>query len=210
MSITFKSIALLMASCGTLLGSSVSLAASAPQIRVEQTLVNDADYSAEELRNIQTLLAVLAQPDGLETTQRAEHFCKAFKAIGARPYDVLDKMYGRPDGFRRASLQDQVRTVQRLLAKGNEAWFEARINAIHAGPLYGVAGTGKPLTLYERGFVRFDDQGRICESTLVAQQGELYRQLGGQFIFPKESWWYCPKCMEGPAQLLPPPASAQP
>lgn len=149
-----------------------------------QAMIEGAGYGADERRNVMTVLTLLAEPKGFDTPNRQRYFCESYHTKGLRPYFVLDRAYGKADGFTPQSLQDPVRHVKNVLAKGDRLWLYVETTARHTGRLYGVAGTGKPITLYETMWLRFDDAGKVCESNTITQQGELYRQLGGQMTFP--------------------------
>jgi hypothetical protein len=156
-------------------------AGSDPALRA---MIDAAGYDAEESRNVMTALKLLSEPKGFDTPQHGRYFCERYHTIGPPAYYILDRAYGKRDAVTADSLKNPARVVKDILAKGNRLWLYVETTAIHAGPLYGVPATSKPITLYETMWLRFDEDGKICESTLIAQQGELYRELGGHLTFP--------------------------
>lgn len=139
-------------------------------------------YTPEERRNIQTMLELLSEPAGLDV-KKERYFCEDYKAKGPKPYYILDRLYGKRDGIGPKALKDITRHVKNVIAKGDRAWAYYETTATPTAPIYGVSIV-KPVTFFEAVFLRFDESGKICESSLIAQQGELYRQLGGKFSFP--------------------------
>jgi hypothetical protein len=150
-----------------------------------RAMIDSAGYSQQEQHNIRTILTVLSHPEGLAAPNRSsKYFAVNYQAKGLKPYYVLDRAYGKEGGQNAQSVSSVVRRVKNLLANGDRVWLYMETTAAHTGMLYGVQGSGKPIVFYESMFVRFDPEGRIAETYLIAQQGELYRQLGGQFVFP--------------------------
>jgi hypothetical protein len=174
-----------------------AVASSELRAQLEQT-----NYTTEELRNIHTLLELYSEPQGWMTTNRAKYFASDYKNIGPGPFYTLDAVYGKPNGFSANSVSNVTRSVKQVIAKADEVWIIVETNAVHSGPLFGVAATGKPISWPERSFFRFNAKGQVSESVLQPQQAEIYKQLGGKMTFPPGGW-ECKGCPDGLGKILP-------
>jgi hypothetical protein len=164
-----------------------------------------ADYTSTERHNVETLRAVLSDREGLERPTR-RYFSPGYKNTDASVYALLDSAYGKADGFKIGSLRDIKRQITDLIAKGDRVWVHYVTEAVQSGPLFGVAATGNTLKWNEDAYVTFDPHGRIVETTRLPVLGEIYLQLGGQFVFPYADQWKCDGCPNNPgiAELVVP------
>lgn len=164
---------------------------------LEERLIKPVDYTAEERRNIQTVLGALARREGLEAPNSA-YFARGYFNTDAAVYPILDHAYGKPNGFRISSLGNLKRQVTDIFAKGDRAWVYYVTSAIQTGPLFGVPGDGRKLSWDETAFITFDKDGKIAQTTRFPVQGELYLKLGGQYTFPYGKYWSCDGCPTNP------------
>jgi hypothetical protein len=181
-----------------------------PANRIAPSIANGDDYRSMERQNVETIRAVLSARDGLERPTR-RYFSAAYKNTDPSAYAVLDSAYGKPGGFRIASLSKIQRQITDLIAKGDRVWVHYETIAMQSGPLFGVAATGNILKWNEDAFITFDPQGKIVQTTRLPVSGELYLQLGGKFVFPYLDQWKCDGCPNNPgiAELLTSPAGNQ-
>jgi hypothetical protein len=151
---------------------------------VLQQSIESGGYDQVEMRNIRTLLEILATPTGLEDTSNQRYFCGSFKSVGQPPFRVLSRLYGKSDGFKLSSLKNLKREVKDVLAKGDRVYAQVYTTSIQAGPLFGVPASGKQIELHERSFFRFTADGKLCEDRRQIHEADLYKQLGGVMTFP--------------------------
>jgi len=189
----------------TVVGSSPPLASDAEFH--EKVLAGG--YSDQERRNIETLLAILAAPGGLERTD-PRYLSANYRRPVTSPYFALDRVYGKGDGFNPRSLSKVHRQVTNFVAKGNELWVSYTTTADQSGLLFGVTSTGRQLTWNEFAFLGFDGQGKLQDSARHPGQGQLYLELGGVYSFPYGKYWRCEGCPSAPGIAhLDIPASSQ-
>lgn len=162
-----------------------------------QARLRAGNYSDEQRHNVNTMLAVVASPDGFEKSN-GRYFAKTYRNTDASAYFTLDKVNAQASGFRSSSLKNLKRQVTDFIVDNNRVWVHVFTTGTHSGPLFGVPASGKTLTWNEEIYATFDQSGKIAETTRYPVQGELYQQLGGKFTFPYAQYWKCDGCPNNP------------
>jgi hypothetical protein len=150
----------------------------ADNTKLQQELV-ETDYTAEERRNILTILNEAsdeARVAWLRDPKRAPH----------EGFPGLDKYYGAPGYDEATSIPDRKDRILDILAKDNRVFGVYTISGHHQGPMWGWKGDGKPLEILAFFYRTFDPQGRTTENYFHTEELQLYVALGGKVEFPKD------------------------
>jgi len=84
---------------------------------------------------------------------------------------------GSGPGYTAASIPDRTDRITDILAHGDRVWATWLIEGTHEGPLYGVAPTGRRLSVLEVGQWRIRN-GLIAEAWFFVDEFALLSQLG--------------------------------
>lgn len=174
---------------------------AAPEVR--QSIIS-AGYTAEELRNIFTVLVLQARdrwpnaaapppppppppsadarPFGAPGTQPPNPMATANARQGGRGFQGLEVYYGS-NGYLQNSLSERTDTITYIIAKKDRVYFAFEFDAKHTGKLFGFQGAGKPIHVRESGAMRFEG-GRIADTDFRGDDLALYIQAGGKITFP--------------------------
>jgi predicted ester cyclase len=146
--------------------------------RVQDELVK-TDYSAEEKRNIMTVLNEMSDESRaawLKDPKRAPH----------EGFPGLDRYYGSHDFDEVKSIPDRKDRLVDIIAKGNRVAGAFVISGHHQGDIYGFKGDGKPLQILEFFFRTFDADGSTTDVVYRGEELQLYVAMGGKVEFPKD------------------------
>jgi len=134
----------------------------------------DPTLTDEERANI----AVVQRFRSLPFAERARHTAPGFKPsrIGMAGLAALLPAGSGP-GYIGASIPDRTDRIVDLLAHGDRVWLAWLIEGTHQGPLYGLAPTGKKLSVLETGHFRIRD-GLLAEAWFFVDELALLSQLG--------------------------------
>jgi predicted ester cyclase len=75
------------------------------------------------------------------------------------------------------SIPDRTDRILDVIVHGNRVWATWLIEGTHSGPIYGIAPTGRRVTVLELGQWRIDD-GLIAEAWFFVDELALIHQLG--------------------------------
>lgn len=75
---------------------------------------------------------------------------------------------------------DHQRTVDEIYGVGDVIFARWSIEWTHAEPIHGVPPTGRRIRISEAGIMHYDAEGRMKEGWYIADQLELFLQLGAK------------------------------
>jgi steroid delta-isomerase-like uncharacterized protein len=110
----------------------------------------------------------------------------ALDALVSPSYVLHDAPPGAPSGPQavaeiarmfRSAFPDLTITIDELVAEGDKVCARATTRGTHRGTIFGVAATGRPVTMTGLTMVRIVD-GRLVESWVKNDVAGLMRQLG--------------------------------
>jgi hypothetical protein len=159
------------------------------------------DYTAEERRNIMTVLneeSDEARAAWLKNRKRAPH----------EGFPGLDKYYGAKGYDEATSIPDRKDRILDILAKDNRVFGVYTISGHHKGTMWGFKGDGKPLEILAFFYRTFDPQGHTVENYFHSEELQLYVALGGKVEFPKDG--IAAQIAETPKPSAPPPPRGRP
>jgi predicted ester cyclase len=140
-----------------------------------------ADYTAEEQRNIDTVLALRRVAMSERRRFQADghvHHRHGIVHIGQLNPDG-------PQGMTPRSIPDRVDEMIDIIAKDDRVWALWHVTGTHGSDIYGMPATGRPIKMIELGVWRFVD-GLVAESWFFADELGLLRQLGK---IADPDWW---------------------
>lgn len=145
-----------------------------PDTDVVAAALADPTLTDRERANIALVQRFRAVP----FAERARHTVPGFKPsrIGMAGLAALLPPGSGP-GFTGASVPDRVDRIVDILAHGDRVWLAWLIEGTHQGPLYGIAPTGKTLSVLETGHFRIRD-GLLAEAWFFVDEFALLSQLG--------------------------------
>jgi predicted ester cyclase len=157
--------------------------AATPEVR--QQIVN-GHYTAEELRNIFTVLARSSGPNWPNSGPKAASPSMAGitapdMIMHGRGFRGLEAFYGS-NGYT-GGVSDRVNKVDTLIAHGDRVYISWLIEGRHTGKLFGFPADGKMIEVRESGMNRFKD-GKLAELDDIGDDFALYTQAGGKPSFP--------------------------
>lgn len=133
--------------------------------------------------------AVQAKPGQVRTVARTGNLLGAASLFApgsisrGRGFRGLEAVFGA-NGYLPDSLTGRVNRLDSIIAHGDRVWFSWIIEARHTGTLFGFKGDGRPVTVRESAWVRFNKSGQIVESDYYADDLALYLAAGGKVSFP--------------------------
>ena len=110
----------------------------------------------------------------------------ALDALVSPSYVLHDAPPGAPSGPQavaevarmfRSAFPDLTITIDELVAEGDKVCARATTRGTHRGTIFGIAATGRPVTMTGLTMVRIVD-GRLVESWVKNDVAGLMRQLG--------------------------------
>jgi len=134
----------------------------------------DPTLTDEERDNI----ALVQRFRSLPFAERGRHTVPGFKPSRIGMAGLADLLpAGSGPGYTAASIPDRVDRIVDILAHGDRVWLAWLIEGTHQGPLYGIAPTGKRLSVLETGHFRIRD-GLLAEAWFFVDEFALVSQLG--------------------------------
>jgi hypothetical protein len=138
--------------------------------------------SEEERTNLETYLKYKT----VAPHERAQFHTPGFR-INRRGFIHLGEMLGTPgQELVHGSLEGRFDEIEDVIVKGDRLWSVFTLKAKHVGPLYGVAATGKELTITEMCIIRFEG-GKLAESWWFGDELSICRQLGIEIALPSST-----------------------
>ena len=99
---------------------------------------------------------------------------------GSRSAGQATTVTGSVGAAAMAGRVDHRRTVDEIYGVGDVVFARWSIEWTHAGPIQGAPPTGRRIRISEAGIMHYDDEGRMKEGWFIADQLELFLQLGGK------------------------------
>ena len=90
-----------------------------------------------------------------------------------------------PGMYLRTAFPDRVDVIEEVVAEGDTVGLLFRLNATHAGNLFGIPPTGKKIDVYEIALLRIVN-GQMVEGWFMMDEAELLRQLGAKMPVRKD------------------------
>ena len=100
-----------------------------------------------------------------------------------------------PGMYLRTAFPDRVDVMEEVIAEGDTVGLLFRLNATHAGNLFGIPPTGKKIDVYEIALLRIVD-GQMIEGWFMMDEAELLRQLGAKMPVRKDGRIIAPPVMD--------------
>ena len=100
-----------------------------------------------------------------------------------------------PGMYLRSAFPDRVDMIEEVIAEGDTVGLLFRLNATHAGNLFGIPPTGKKINVYEIALLRIVN-GQMVEGWFMMDEAELLRQLGAKMPARKDGRLIAPPVME--------------
>jgi len=112
--------------------------------------------------------------------------------------NARDQGWPAPGMYLRAAFPDRVDVMEEVIAEGDTVGLLFRLNATHAGNLFGIPPTGKKIDVHEIALLRIVD-GRMIEGWFMMDEAELLRQLGAKMPVRRDGRIIAPPVM-GPGE----------
>jgi len=159
--------------------------AASPEVRQQ---IVEGHYSAEELRNIFTMLARSSGPtwpnSGPKAASPNMDVLTAPDAVThGRGFKGLEVFYGS-NGY--GGVSERINKVDTLIAHGDRVYISWVWDGRHTGKLFGFPGDGKAMQVRESNLTRFKD-GKAVDVDLHGDDLALYTQAGGKISFPDKA-----------------------
>ena len=100
-----------------------------------------------------------------------------------------------PGMYLRTAFPDRVDVIEEVVAEGDTVGLLFRLNATHAGNLFGIPPTGKKINVYEIALLRIVN-GHMVEGWFMMDEAALLRQLGAKMPVRKDGRIIAPPVME--------------
>ena len=131
----------------------------------------DPQYTEEERAN----LDLIRRYRVAKVSERGPFWAPGFVRHRAG-FKNIGELWGGPGGMDDDSIADRDHVFLDLTAKGDKVWGIWRVTGTHAGSLYGIPATGRPIDVIEVGLWRCED-GLIAEAWYFGDDLGLLRQL---------------------------------
>jgi hypothetical protein len=141
-----------------------------PAIRAALT---DPALTDQERANLELVLRFRSAP----FAERGQYTVDGFRPsrIGMAPLAALNTDPAqRYDG---TSIPDRTDRILDVIVQGDRVWATWLIEGTHQGPVYGIAPTGRPVSVLEVGQWRIEN-GLIAEAWFFVDELALIHQLG--------------------------------
>jgi steroid delta-isomerase-like uncharacterized protein len=99
------------------------------------------------------------------------------QAVHNLAQNARDQGFPEPGHQMRKAIPDRVDRIESIVAEGEHVGMRWRVTGTHAGDLFGIPATGKPIDIQSIGVFKVLD-GRIAEAWFMADEVDLLRQLG--------------------------------
>jgi predicted ester cyclase len=100
-----------------------------------------------------------------------------------------------PGMYLRTAFPDRVDVIEEVIAEGDTVGLLFRLNATHAGNLFGIPPTGKKINVYEIALLRIVN-GQMVEGWFMMDEAALLRQLGAKLPLRRDGRIIAPPAME--------------
>ena len=97
--------------------------------------------------------------------------------------------------YLRTAFPDRVDVIEEVVAEGDTVGLLFRLNATHAGNLFGIPPTGKKINVYEIALLRIVN-GQMVEGWFMMDEAALLRQLGAKMPVRNDGRIIAPPVME--------------
>jgi hypothetical protein len=138
-----------------------------------QRALADPTLTEEERANLVLVLLFRAAP----FSERSQYTVAGFRPsrIGMATLAALNTDPGLAYSGR--SIPDRTDRVLDIIVHGDRVWATWLIEGTHEGPIYGIAPTGRPVSVLELGQWRIEN-GLIAEAWFFVDELALIHQLG--------------------------------
>jgi predicted ester cyclase len=138
-----------------------------------QRALADPTLTEQERANLELVLRFRAAPFSARSK---------YTVAGFRPSRIgmatLAALNSDPEmAYGGQSIPDRTDRILDVIVHGNRVWATWLIEGTHSGPIYGIAPTGRRVTVLELGQWRIDD-GLIAEAWFFVDELALIHQLG--------------------------------
>ncbi|HEX4443708.1 MAG TPA: ester cyclase [Galbitalea sp.] len=133
----------------------------------------DPTLSETELANLKLVLKFRQLPFAERKNYTTEGF--APKRIGMA--NLAELVGGGVPGYSADSIPDRQDDILDIIVRGGRVWATWLIRGTHAGTIYGLPGTGRPLEVLELGQWEVED-GLITGAWFFVDELGLLRQTG--------------------------------
>jgi len=100
-----------------------------------------------------------------------------------------------PGMYLRTAFPDRVDVIEEVIAEGDTVGLLFRLNATHAGNLFGIPPTGKKINVYEIALLRIVN-GQMVEGWFMMDEAALLRQLGAKVPLRRDGRIIAPPVLE--------------
>jgi len=109
--------------------------------------------------------------------------------------NARDQGWPAPGMYLRSAFPDRVDVIEEVIAEGDTVGLLFRLNATHAGNLFGIPPTGKKINVYEIALLRIVN-GQMVEGWFMMDEAALLRQLGAKMPVRQDGRIIAPPVMD--------------